>query len=170
MSLLLSSALNGLSHQAVPGRHLWRSLLRRWIDRHRHRDRQQQRRIFDDHVHSLLASHAGVRLVAILAIDGECLSSALGAVGHPLVDAATVADVFEKASLRSADHWAAGCAVTPIFPNALGNALCRRIETRELPLILLFVLDPRVGAAHAAWLGRYAAKELRSRLGIAQPF
>src|ERR1700758_3153441 len=168
MSLSLSSALNGLS-QAVPGRPVWRSFLRRWIDHRRDRERQQQQRIYDEHVRSLLASHAGVRLVAILTIDGECLSCAPGTAGHPLADVAAAIDVFEEASLRSALHRLAGCAATPLFSSAMGNALCRRIEAGEVPLILLFVLDPGVSAAHAAWLVRYAAKELRSRLGLVQP-
>ena len=164
MSFPSSLSLSGTFQNTVPGRRWWGPLLQRWTGRQRHRDGRRLQRIQDEYVRSLLASHAGVRMVAISTPQGERLSSATGNAERMGVDPSAVGEECEEAARQLIAHWLAGHGASSLLPSVIGNALCRRVDAGDSQVVMLIVFDPQVRAAHAAWLGRYAAKELRSRM------
>ena len=164
MSFQSPLSLSGTFQNPVPSRRWWGPLVQRWTDRQRQRDGRRLHRIQDEYVRSLLASHAGVRMVAISTPQGERLSSA-ERIG---IDPSAVGEASEEMARRLIANWLVDHSSAPAFPSVIGNALCRRVDAGDYQLVMLIVFDPRVRSAHAAWLGRYAAKELRSRMSPTQ--
>ena len=163
----ISPAMSGTLPHATRRRTPWDTLVSHWRDRRQRRIGRTLQRIQDEHVRSLRSAHAGVRFAAVLAPQGERLSSMADGRDPLNADQAVVDGVCAEAARRSKARWQAGHAATPIFPTVLGNALCRRVSAGSYEALMLIVLDPRVGDAHAHWLGRYAARELSSQVGLA---